>query len=69
MNISDPGGPSHYETLNIELRTNDYAPPATPLKTSAVETAWAMVFLELPVNWFGDWHPPPVRQWLIFHDR
>ena len=23
------------------------------------------VFLELPVGWYGDWHPTPVRQWLI----
>ncbi len=25
-----------------------------------------IVFLELPVGWFGDWHPASVRQWLIF---
>jgi hypothetical protein len=22
-------------------------------------------FLELPVGWYGDWYPTPVRQWLI----
>jgi hypothetical protein len=63
--FSDSDGCSHFETLNIELKTNDYAPPATPLNTSAVESAKAMLFLELPVGWFGEWHPTPVKQWLM----
>jgi len=63
--LSDSDGCSHFETLNIELKTNDYAPPATPLKTSKRDLAKAMVFLELPTGWFGDWHPTPVSQWLI----
>jgi len=44
---------------------SDYAPPAIPLNTSPAEAAKAMVFLELPIGWFGDWHPTPVRQWLF----
>jgi hypothetical protein len=63
--FSDSNGCSHFETLNIELNTNDYAPPATPLSTSPVESAKAMLFLELPVGWFGEWHQTPVKQWLI----
>ena len=62
---NDDNGCSHFETLNIELKTNDYAPPAPPLNTSSVELAERCVFLELPVGWYGDWHPTPVRQWLI----
>ncbi len=63
---SDADDCSRFETLEIELASNDYAPPAVPLNTSAAMSARNVVFLELPVGWFGDWHPTPVRQWLIF---
>jgi hypothetical protein len=63
--FSDADGCSHFEQLSIGLEQNDYAPPATPLNTSALLDAKACVFLELPAGWFGDWHPTPVRQWLI----
>jgi hypothetical protein len=42
--FSDSDGCSHFDTSNIELKMNDYAPPATPLKTSPAESAKAMVF-------------------------
>jgi len=62
---SDADGCSHFETKNIGMESKDYAPPAPPLNTSALEKADNSVFLELPVGWYGDWHPTPVRQWLI----
>jgi hypothetical protein len=62
---SDSDGSSHFETTDIKLKPNDYAPPATPLNTSSLKSADACIFLELPVGWYGDWHPTPVRQWLI----
>lgn len=61
---SDESGRSRFETLTIDLSSTNYAPPAPPLNTSASEPASASLFLELPVGWFGDWHPTPVRQWL-----
>ena len=57
---------SRFETSNIQMASNDYAPPAMPLMTSTPGSARKVVFLELPTDWFGDWHPTPVRQWLIF---
>ncbi len=63
---SDSDSCSHFRTVAIDLKTNDYAPPAIPLNTSLPAPAEASLFLELPVGWFGDWHPTPVRQWLIF---
>ena len=63
--FSDADGCSHYETNQIELTQKNYAPPALPLFTSAPESASALVFLELPKNWLGEWHPTPVRQWMI----
>ena len=62
---SDSEDCSHFETQNITLASNDYAPPAMPLNTSAPGPAAKIVFLDLPRGWFGDWHPTPVRQWLV----
>ena len=62
---SDSDGCSHFEIKNVGLESKDYAPPAPPLNTSTLESADNSVFLELPVGWYGDWHPTPVRQWLI----
>ena len=62
---SDEKGASHLEKKFVVLEEKDYAPPAAPLNTSKGEPADHSVFLELPVGWFGDWHPTPVRQWLI----
>jgi len=62
---ADPEGCSHFENKSIELESKNYAPPAAPLYISALEPANNSLFLELPVGWFGDWHPTPVRQWLI----
>ena len=53
---------SRFETLNIQMASNDYAPPAAPLNTSTPASARNIVFLELSAGWFGDWHPTPVRQ-------
>jgi len=63
--FSDSEGCSHFETLKIPLESTNYAPPAPLLSTSSPEPAKSVVFLELPVGWHGDWHPTPVRQWLM----
>jgi hypothetical protein len=62
---SDEDGCSHFENRRIDLEEKNYAPPAPPLNTSNLESAASSIFLELPVGWYGDWHPTPVRQWLI----
>ncbi|MCB2100243.1 MAG: cupin [Rhodobacterales bacterium] len=62
---SGPDGCSHLEDRTVGLAGSDYAPPAVPLFTSTPETATTTLFLELPVGWYGEWHPTPVRQWLI----
>lgn len=62
---ADEQGCSHFETGTIVLDAKNYAPPAPSLNTSTTEPADKSVFLELPVGWYGDWHPTPVRQWLI----
>jgi hypothetical protein len=63
--FADEKGCSHFETKTIDLETKIYAPPAPSLNTFIMEPADNSVFLELPIGWFGEWHPTPVRQWLI----
>jgi hypothetical protein len=63
--FSDDEGRSHFETTRVVLKSNDYAPPAPPLNTTKPEPAENSVFLELPVGWYGEWHPTPVKQWLV----
>ena len=58
---ADDEGCSHYEVKTIDLEAKDYTPPAPSLNTSIMESADNSVFLELPVGWYGDWHPTPVR--------
>ena len=63
--FADDEGCSHFETKKIDMEARDYAPPAPSLDTSSLVSADNSVFLELPIGWYGDWHPTPVRQWLI----
>lgn len=62
---SDKEGCSHFERKSVELEANDYAPPAPSVNSSKLEAADNYIFLEIPVGWYGNWHPTPVRQWLI----
>lgn len=62
---ADADGISHMETHSIELKRNDYAPPAPALNLSEATSSSKCMFLELPVGWYGDWHPTPVQQWLV----
>ena len=63
--FADADGCSHFEINTIDLQAKNYAPPAPSLNTSYLEPADNSVFLELPVGWYGNWHPTPVRQWLV----
>jgi hypothetical protein len=62
---SDSEGCSHFEEKTLFLESKAYAPPAPRLYTSVLTSAENNLFLELPVGWYGDWHPTPVRQWLV----
>ena len=63
--FTDENDLSHFETCEITLQEKAYAPPADPLFTSTPEPATQTLFLELPAGWIGEWHPTPVRQWLV----
>lgn len=59
---SDENGVSHFQDVEIEFESVDFAPPAPPLDISNPFSASQCSFLKAPPNWFGDWHPAPFRQ-------
>jgi quercetin dioxygenase-like cupin family protein len=59
---SDDNGESHFEELEIEFHTVDFAPPAPPLEISAFGSAEQCSILRAKPGWKGDWHPAPFRQ-------
>ncbi len=63
---SDKDGESHFSDERVEVRSRDFAPPASPLYFSAFAPATKFAFLKAPPKWVGDWHPSPQRQFMIF---
>ena len=59
---ADEHGTSHFDDVEIDLESTDYAPPAPPFKVSAPFAAERALLFEFPVGWYGDWHPSPRRQ-------
>ena len=59
---TDGDGTSHFEDIEIELESSDFAPPAPPFDVSAPIPAERALLFEFPARWFGDWHPSPRRQ-------
>ncbi len=63
---ADSNGESHFEDVDVEFSSVDFAPPAPPLDLSAFAPATQYGFLRAPAGWLGDWHPAPRRQ-IIFY--
>lgn len=63
--VSDDGGPSRFEDIDVDLAPVDYAPPAPPFALSAAVSTAAMLLTELPAGYESDWHPSPARQWFL----
>ncbi len=58
---ADSTGESHFEDIEIELTTLDFAPPSPPLDVSAFTEATHYGFISAPPGWYGEWHPTPRR--------
>lgn len=61
---ADEQGGSHHDTVAVEQRLVQGAPPAAPFYVSADGPASKHRFYTFPPGWIGDWHPAPVRQFL-----
>jgi hypothetical protein len=58
---ADADGESHFEDIEIDLISTDYAPPASPLDLSSLTPAMQFGFMRAPAGWSSDWHPSATR--------
>lgn len=65
MIYADKDGESHFDDVEVELSSKDYAPPASPLEVSDAIEAQRVVFVGGASGWEGDWHPSPKRQFVF----
>jgi hypothetical protein len=63
---ADADGESHFEDVEVGMGETVFAPPAPPLKISKVIKSSKLVFLSAEPGWFGDWHPAPRRQFMLY---
>ena len=60
---TDERGESHFEDLELELPSVDFAPPAGPLNVLTFLPVEQSLLLGFPVGWSGEaFHPSPNRQ-------
>lgn len=59
---ADDEGTSHFDDVDLELESTEYAPPAPALDVSAPLPAERVLLCVFPAGWFGDWHPSPRHQ-------
>ena len=59
---SNDNGESHFEDVEIQFETIDFAPPAPPLDISVFGPAEQCSILRAKPGWRGDWHSAPFRQ-------
>jgi len=48
---------SHFEEFEMALTSKVFAPPAPALEVSATYEARQVVFVRIPADWPGEWHP------------
>ncbi len=61
---ADTSGGSRMDTVTVEQRLMQGAPPAAPFYVSADHAATKYRFYTFPPGWIGELHPAPTRQFL-----
>ena len=61
----DEAGESHFEDREKEMSLLEFAPPASPVFVTDAEEAKRLLFIRIPADWPGGWHPTPKRQFFI----
>ena len=60
---TDADGESHFEDLEIELVSTNFAPPAAPLNVAQFLPTAQSLWVGMPAHWDGlEPHPTPQRQ-------
>jgi len=58
-------GESHFENVETEFKSVDYAPPAPALDMSEPVAAHRYVMVRFPAGWDSELHPTPRRQHFV----
>jgi len=58
-------GESSFDDFELPRALNNFAPPAVPFYTSAIEKASGYTAIRIPVGWVGELHRSPHRQMLF----
>ena len=62
---ADEVGESHFEDIEIDMSSIQYAPPAPPLEISKPIDATKFFWFRFPKDWNDAAHPSPRRQLLV----
>lgn len=62
---ADADGESHFEDIEFDMSSIQYAPPAPPLDISDPIEATSVSWLRFPEGWQDAAHPSPRRQLII----
>ena len=62
---ADEAGESHFEDIQIDLVSTNYAPPAPPLELSTPTSARQFGFMKAQAGWSSDWHPSSARNMFV----
>ena len=62
---ADPADESHFEDVEIELAQLNFIPPTSPVNISSFSPALQYAFCSFPVDWRGDRHHAPHRQFFF----
>ena len=63
--IADADGTTHFKDEEAPMEMKDFAPPAPLINVSARQPATGEIGRNFPPGWYGDFHPAPMRQWMI----
>jgi hypothetical protein len=63
---ADAEGESHFDDIEVGMNETVFSPPAPPLKLSEFMESSTFSFLSAEPGWFGDWHPAPKRQFMLY---
>ena len=63
--VPESDGGSRFEPIAIQVTLQEFAPPAQSFSVSPLSQAPQCGFLHLPIGWFGEMHPSPIRMWIF----
>lgn len=63
--FSDESGESHFEDIEVDMSSIQYAPPAPALDISEPTAATQFFWFRFPMDWQDAAHPSPRRQLFV----